>query len=238
MNIKTPLNKLKFIGNILPKMDNRGALLIPLSLKVKDLEFAHYRHIPINWNIEAVMPKCLPKDFSKNAVKIVDMFRRKTIDLDYEIMLIFDYKTAELLYCFVNEESGGDEVSGQVDEEIFAGHDIAVIHNHPKNYGSSPSNENFQILDLTFQDYEILSSWDGIWIIESKEPIPIGEIRKIKYKIQQFYEYSWEIVENMDGGKMEMIKQFDTLYGNLLITYINNYPLNIKLTKKVLKHED
>lgn len=104
MNIKTPLNKLKFIGNILPKMDNRGALLIPLSLKVKDLEFAHYRHIPINWNIEAVMPKCLPKDFSKNAVKIVDMFRRKTIDLDYEIMLIFDYKTAELLYCFVNEE--------------------------------------------------------------------------------------------------------------------------------------
>lgn len=93
-------------------------------------------------------------------------------------------------------------------------------------------------MDLTFQDYEILSSWDGIWIIESKEPIPIGEIRKIKYKIQQFYEYSWEIVENMDGGKMEMIKQFDTLYGNLLITYINNYPLNIKLTKKVLKHED
>lgn len=46
------------------------------------------------------------------------------------------------------------------------------------------------------------------------------------------------IVENMDGGKMEMIKQFDALYGNLLLNYINNYHLNIKLTKKVLKHED
>ena len=83
-----------------------------------------------------------------------------------------------------------------------------------------------------------MSSWDGIWIIESKESMPIGEIIKIKDKIQQFYEYSWEIVENKDIGNIEMIKQFDEIYGNLLLTYINNYHLNIKLTKKELKHED
>ena len=91
-----------------PKLDDRGALLIPTGLKVKDPEFMKYRHLPVNWEIEQVTKKDLPEDFSPKAVKIVDLFRRKMINLDYEIMLIFDYKTGELVYCFVNENNSGE----------------------------------------------------------------------------------------------------------------------------------
>ena len=201
---KTPLKKIISTYKKRNKLDNRGALLIPIGFKLKDTEFMHYRHLPINWEIEPVTKKDFPDEFSSSAVKIVDLFRRKTIDLDYEIMLIFDYKTSELIYCFVNDEGEGDEVSGQVDEKILMGKNIAIIHNHPREYGSAPSNENFQILSLKFQDYEVLSSWDGIWTIESKGLIPEKEISKIKDKIQQFYDYSCDIVERMDIDDDEM----------------------------------
>lgn len=233
MAFKTPLKIIFGIKNLFPKMDNKGALLIPFDLKVKDQEFMHYLNLPVNWQIKSVTVDDLPRDFSRKAVKIVDLFRRKTIDLDYEVMLIFDYKTGKLIYCFVNEDDG-DEVTGVVDENIFHGNNIAIVHNHPKNYGSSPSCENFQILGLDFQDYEILSSWDGIWTIESKDSLLFEEIDKIKDNIQQFYDYSWEIVQDDEIGEEEMIKKVDRLYGKLLLNYINNYYLNIKLTKKEL----
>ena len=233
MTFKNLLKMIWDIKNILPKIDIKGALLIPFDLKVKDNEFIHYRNLPVNWQIKSVTSDDLPKEFSRNAVKIVDLFRRKTIDLDYEVMLIFDYNTGELVYCFVNEDDG-DEVSGQVDENIFHGKNIAIIHNHPKNYGSAPSCENFQILSLNFQDYEILSSWDGIWTIESKDSLPFNEIENIKHKIQEFYGYSWEIVENCGFCEEEMIVKSDELFGRLLLRFINNSHLNIKLTKKEL----
>lgn len=217
-----------------PKLDNRGALLIPTTLKLKDLEFMKYRHLPVNWQINAVTEDDLPKEFSPKAVKLVDLFRRKTIDLSYEVMLIFDYKTGELIYCFVNYLGDGDKVFGDVNERILIGRSIGIIHNHPIQYGSPPSNENFQILNLIFQDYEILSSWDGIWIIESKESIPPNEINDIKNKIQELYDYSCEISESECIGEREIIQRCDELYGSLLLNYIGNHHLNIKLTKKEL----
>ena len=217
-----------------PKLDERGALLIPTKLKLKDLEFMKYRHLPVNWEIGAVTEDNLPEEFSPKAVKIVDLFRRKTIDLDYEVMLIFDYETGDLVYCFVNDLGHGDEVFGEVNEKILIEKSIAVIHNHPMDYGSPPSSENFQILGLEFQDYEILSSWDGIWIIESKESIHPREIINIKNKIQEIYDYSCEISAAEHVEENEIISRCDELYGNLLLGYINNHYLNVKLTKTEL----
>ncbi|MBQ9159778.1 MAG: hypothetical protein IJ122_00455 [Methanobrevibacter sp.] len=207
---------------------------MPSSLKFEDSDFMKYRHIPVNWEIKSVSEDCLPEEFSPMAVKLVDMFRRKTIDLPYEIMLIFDYKTGDLIYCFVNDDGSGDEVFGVVDEDILFGRNICIIHNHPIEYGSSPSSENFQILGLKFHDYEIISSNDEIWIIESKELLSENEINDIRDNIQHLYLYSSEIAESSNENENEIIKQCDELYGNLLLRYINNHHLNIKLTKQVL----
>ena len=133
------IKKFVSIKNNLPKLDNKGGLLMPSSLKFEDSDFMKYRHIPVNWEIKSVSEDCLPEEFSPMAVKLVDMFRRKTIDLPYEIMLIFDYKTGDLIYCFVNDDGSGDEVFGVVDEDILFGRNICIIHNHPIEYGSSPS---------------------------------------------------------------------------------------------------
>ena len=149
------IKKFVSIKNNLPKLDNKGGLLMPSSLKFEDSDFMKYRHIPVNWEIKSVSEDCLPEEFSPMAVKLVDMFRRKTIDLPYEIMLIFDYKTGDLIYCFVNDDGSGDEVFGVVDEDILFGRNICIIHNHPIEYGSSPSSENFQILGLKFQDFKL-----------------------------------------------------------------------------------
>ena len=126
----------------------------------------------------------------------------------------------------------------EVDEKIFNGKHIAIVHNHPIEYGSPPSDENFQILSLKFQDFEILSSWDGIWIIESKGIMSESEILDIKDKIKLFFDYSSEIGEKMDLDEKNIILKTDEVYGKLLLDYINNHHSKIKLTKKELYYEN
>lgn len=228
---KTPLKKIISTYKKRNKLDNRGALLIPINFKIKDTEFMHYRHLPINWEIEPVKKEDLPAEFSSGAVKIVDLFRRKTIDLSYEIMLIFDYKTGELIYCFVNQDEEG-EVFGNVDEDVFVGKDIAIIHNHPKGFYSPPSSRNFQILSLEFQHYEVVSSWDALWILESKFEIHPDKIQEIKEEIHVLYEISTENSYSHYSDKELGFKKASEDYGELLLKYINNVGLNIKLIRR------
>ena len=234
MNFETPLKIINLIKRILPD-DNKGALLIPFDLKIRDVEYKGYRHLPVNWDVEVPSKDMLPEDFSRRAVELVNMFRRKTIDLDYEIMLIFDYKTAELIYCFTGDGYKDDEVYGQVDDEFLEGKNIAVIHNHPTEFGSPPSYENFQILSLNFEDYEIISSWEEIWIIESKEVIPENELDVVKQDIREFYENLDEIAENTDFNKTT---QLNKVYGDFLLQYFKNSHLNVNLIKQELKYDN
>ena len=67
--------------------DNKGGFLIPVEVKVKDKEFTRYRHLPINWSISPITKEDLPDEFSQKAVNTVDMFRRKTYDLDCECLI-------------------------------------------------------------------------------------------------------------------------------------------------------
>ena len=225
------LRKIIDIKNHLPKLDDRGALLIPTSLKLKDLEFMKYRHMPVNWHIDAVTEDDLPEEFSPKAVKLVDLFRRKTIDLDYEAMLIFDYKTGELIYCFVNDCRSG-EVTGEVDESRFEGKHVSIIHNHPKNFYSPPSSRNFQILSLGFQDYELVSSWDALWILESKEELSNEKIIEIKEAIQVLYENATEKAYHEFLDDEIGFKKASDMYGELLLNYINNANLSVKLIRR------
>ena len=149
------------------------------------------------------------------AVKLVDLFRKKTINLDYECLMYFDYTTGELIYCFIGDE---DEIKDIIDENQFEGKHIASIHNHPKDYLSAPSGDNFQILDLEFEDYELISGFDGLWIIEAKGNIENSS--EIKEEIWDFYDDFLE-------------KRFSIeFYEDFLINYLTNNNNNISITKK------
>ena len=80
-NIKKIAHRLH-IDDLLKSMnefrkDNSGGFLIPTSAKISDSEYARYRHLPINWSIPPITKDDLPEEFSPQAVKTVDMFRRK-----------------------------------------------------------------------------------------------------------------------------------------------------------------
>ena len=79
------------------RRDNSGGFLIPTSAKVSDTDYGKYRHLPINWSISPITKDDLPDEFSPQAVKTVDMFRRKTVDLPHECMIYFDYISGKLL---------------------------------------------------------------------------------------------------------------------------------------------
>ncbi|MBQ8016640.1 MAG: hypothetical protein IJ258_00895 [Methanobrevibacter sp.] len=59
---------------------------------------------------------------------------------------------------------------------------IASLHNHPKQFCSPPSSKNFQMLGLEFEEFELISSQEELWILKSNEMIfddeTIAEIRK------------------------------------------------------------
>lgn len=149
------------------------------------------------------------------AVKLVDLFRKKTINIDYECLMYFDYTTGELIYCFVGDEN---QINNFVDDVHFKDKNIASIHNHPKGYLSAPSGENFQILDLEFEDYELISGSDGLWIIEAKG-----------------------VIKNSDDIKDDILGMYNDYldddisikyYEDFLIKYLNHNRDNISITKK------
>ena len=76
-------------------IDNRGAFVLPFELKLKDQEFLKYCHLDVDWNVDSISKGDLPPEFCKKAVNLVDLFRRKTVNLPYECLLFFDYKTGE-----------------------------------------------------------------------------------------------------------------------------------------------
>jgi hypothetical protein len=69
----------------LDKLDNFGGLLLPSSLKLQDRDFYKYIHLPVDWNLKAISSTEVPNEFSDKAVKIVDLFRRKTFIVFYEM---------------------------------------------------------------------------------------------------------------------------------------------------------
>lgn len=124
----------------------------------------------------------MPEDFSPQAVKTVDMFRRKTFNLIDECMIYFDYKNGHIVSCNFSNDSQQNKVQGEVYPIVLKDMHIASPHNHPNQYYSPPSGKNFQMLGFDFEDYELVISHKELWILESHEHVftdeEINEIRK------------------------------------------------------------
>ena len=101
----------------------------------------------------------LPSEFSEDALKTINEFIQKTHDLEYEIVMYFDYVTGEILKCAV-----GDLNSVKIEfiDGEFEGYHVASIHNHPLGVYSPPSDKNFAIFLRNFEDYEIVSSFNQL----------------------------------------------------------------------------
>lgn len=172
--------------------DNRGGFLMPVEAKVKDKEFARYRHLPINWSISPIIKDELPVEFSQKAANTVDMFRRKTYDLDCECLIYFDIHTGNIISCNFSD-GHNDNVSGNIFPDILKGMHIASIHNHPQEYYSLPSGKNFEILGLEFEEYGLILSRNELWILESKEVVfSEDEINEIRKNADIFFQSTYE----------------------------------------------
>ena len=201
--------------------DNRGAFVLPFELKLKDQDFLKYCHFDVDWDIDSISAEDLPSDFSSKPVKLVDLFRRKTVNLPYECLLFFDYKTGEIIYCFVEDNVDG-KVFKKIYENHFDNHHVASIHNHPKGFLSAPSSQNFQILEIENEDYELICGYDEFWILEAKGIFDEGVVEEIRKKAISLYLDSFHYEKNIENK----------IYGDFLLKYINNeMKINIKLTK-------
>ena len=219
--IKNLNNLYNIIKNSM-SIDNKGAFVLPFELKLKDQEFLKYCHLEVDWNIDSISKDDFPSEFCQKAINLVDLFRRKTANLPYECLLFFDYRTGEIIYCFVEETLEG-QIKNQIYESHFENHHVASIHNHPKGFLSAPSGQNFQILEIENEDYELICGYDEFWILEAKGVFDESVVEEIRKKSCYIY------FNSFSGDNNYLINE---LYGEFLINYINNkIEDNIKLTK-------
>lgn len=213
--------------------DNRGGFLIPIEFKIKDKEYERYRHLPVNWSISPITKNDLPKEFSQKAVNTVDIFRRKTFGLDVECMIYFDICTGNIISCNFSKKNNSDTVSAEIFPDLLKGAHLASIHNHPKAYYSQPSGKNFQMLGFEFEEYEIISSDNELWILESKDIIfNKDEIEQIRKTVDCYFHLCFdEVCLNFKRG-YEVIDNSNELYANMLLNYFNKFD-TIKLMRRI-----
>ena len=184
-------------------------------------EFLKYCPLDVDWDIPSVSSEDLPEEFDQKAVKLVDLFRRKTANIPYECMLFFDYKTGEIIYCFVEDNLDG-KIREEINEFYFEGKNVASIYNHPKGFLSAPSGKNFQILEIENEDYELICGHDEFWILEAKGVFDKEIVEEIRNEARNLYRDSSAYNNDI----------ISIIYGNALLKYINNKNKdNINLTK-------
>lgn len=174
--------------------DQKGGLVLQIGGgHVEDEDWIRYKVLMVDKSLKSIDFSDLPDEFCDESCKLIDEFRRKTVKLEEEGMLYFDYMTCEVIYCWQGKvgESGGG-----FDRRNFDGRHIASLHSHPIGYYSFPSPENFDILENEFEDYEIITSIDTFWIVEFKYAVEkrLGRISNLiwvmklkEYKIIHCY---------------------------------------------------
>ena len=185
-------------------------------------------------NAASVKKSDLPSEFSDEAFKVVNEFIKKTIDLDYEILIFFDYNSGEILQCKIGKIN---KVKIELKENKFKGHNVASIHNHHKSVYTPPSPQNFSILQRNFEDYELIAGWNGLWILKGKV-----KDDKLHFELKIISKSLFNLAFNYSKTKSENIQEIEDIcdekYGYLLSTYINNKNINkIQLTKKEYEHD-
>ena len=213
--------------------DNRGGFLIPIEVKIRDKEYERYRHLPIDWSISSITKEDLPKEFSQKTVNTVDMFRKKTYDLDCECLIYFDIDTGNIVFCNFSDECTPYRVEGDIYVDLLKDMNIASVHNHPIKYGSPPSGKNFQMLSLEFEKYELILSKNELWVLESKEVVfDEDEIDIIREKLDCTLNSILDEVNTDFNERYLILENVNKRYGDFLLIYLNNKLSNIKLTRR------
>ncbi len=199
-----------------------------MSLINKKSECEKYRKLKIK-DVSSIKQSDLPQEFSDNAFKVVDDFIRKTINLDYEILLYFDYTTGEILRCAIGEKT---TVELEFEYDEFDGKHVASIHNHTKDMYTPPSDKNFGIFLRQWEDYELIAAHNGLWILKGKL-----KDEKLNFELKINSQTLFNMVFDYYSKKCENINErndeIDREYGKLLSKYINNKIIKeIQLEKK------
>ena len=133
-----------------------------------------------------------------------------------------------------NDDFDRDKVETEVFPDVLKSMHIASIHNHPDNYCSPPSGKNFQMLGFDFEEFELISTRNELWILKSNEVIfDDEEIEEIRIKANCYFEACFEILNcDFEKGYL-LINNLNKCYGDKLLSYINKKS-NIVLTRRYL----
>ena len=208
-------------------------ILISAPNKIQKTDLDKYLELKINKSL-SIKKEDLPSEFSDNAFKVVDEFIKKTIDLNYEILVYFDYITGEILKCKIGKINN---VKININNKEFENHNVASIHNHHKSVYTPLSPQNFSIFQRDFEDYELIAGWNGLWILKGKI-----KDKKLYLELKIISKSLFNLAFNYSKTKSKNINEIEDIcdekYGFLLSNYINNKNINkIQLTKKEYNHD-
>lgn len=218
---------------IFKKMYITIIIIIAILSGMNDSDFEKYQKLEVK-NVASIKKSDLPSEFSDEAFWTVDEFIRKTRDIDYEILLFFDYKTGEILKCKIGEVN---KVKLEFEEGEFKNNTVASIHNHHKSVYSPPSPKNFSIFRRDFENYELIAGCNELWILKGKI-----KDEKLYFELKIVSESLFNHALNYSKSKREKIEEIenlcDNLYGNLLLKYIINKNIHkIQLSKMEYKND-
>ena len=127
-----------------------------LSILINDSEesdLERYMNLKIE-DTPSIKRTDLPSEFSDKTFKIIEDFIKKTKNIDYEILIYFDYIEGEILKCKIGSKSN---VKIIFEDDEFKGRHVASIHNHTKDMYTPPSDKNFGIFSRDWEDYELIA---------------------------------------------------------------------------------
>ena len=164
----------------------------------------------------------MPKEFSRKTIREIIKFRRKTANLNDEWLLYIDYENGEILDCIKGVVG---ELSGVINLNNYKDRKVVSIHNHPEDFLSPPSYDNFELLRFDFEDYEVICSKDEFWIIEAKGILNQDD----RYLIQELiFEMYNDVLERFPDS----FEKQNECYSKLLLDFIEENCINIYLDKK------
>lgn len=212
-------------------MKNKNILIyimIIVTLMLNFLNLTKYERLNAKTN-KTIKISDLPEEFSQDALKTINDFIQKTHNLNYEIVIYFDYITGEILKCGIGSLN---RVKLKFVEGEFEGHSVASIHNHPQSVYSPPSDKNFGILMRDFEDYELVVSIDELWVLKAKCVNPILHI-DLKMSAEYILDSCQEYCTKLYSNNKKADEVCNIMYGTSLLNYINDKNIkNTQLTKK------
>ena len=195
--------------------DNQGSLFPDFQT-----DYDEYMRLKINGSVKSIDPNDLPNEFSRKTINEINKFRRKTANINDEWLLYIDYENGDVLECFKGIVG---EVSGVINLNTFKDRRVVSIHNHPRDFLSPPSYDNFELLKFDFEDYEIICSRDEFWIIEAKGILNERNINIIRKNVKLLYDAAIDYSKNDISA--------NEIYGNNLLKYLKD-KRHIRLMKK------